>query len=145
LYSGYTETSITPENSHIDHVEPRSLFPDRTFDYQNLVAAYPQGNADDDGRNIEYGAHWKGSIPLAVTPLMEGCHDHIRFLPSGKVAGLTSEGISTVQTLHLNHPRLVELRRAAINGVIEAGGEVSLSADSNGRLPEYVSAIACVA
>ena len=142
----YTEHGIDEDSSHIDHVLPRSISPALLLDYSNLLAAYPlnQGDLRVDGQTLVlYGAHYRQNTILQVTPLHDDCAAHFQFLPSGRVRGTSLDGQSTIDALNLNAGRLVELRRAAIDGAIEATIRgVGISVDVvGGRLPEFVSSV----
>ncbi len=107
---------------HLEHVEPKSRAPARTFDHANLIAC-----AIDDGqvrglvRQDLFGGHAKGSWFHAegfVHPLLGNCRDYFHYEGSGKVvpqAGLPrreqAKARLTIHHLNLNAPVLVVWRR----------------------------------
>lgn len=48
----YCERGVTTSSSHIEHVYPKSVYPDKTFDYQNLVASCNGESCSITGRDI---------------------------------------------------------------------------------------------
>ena len=92
---------------HIEHYRPRSAFPERAFDWDNLLWACPRCNSD----------HKKGHFPEAADggPILDPCDDlpadHLVFDydPVARLAnvyGRTTRGTTTVDLLQLNRPEL---------------------------------------
>ena len=48
----YCEREVTTSNSHIEHVYPKSTYPDKMFDYQNLVTSCNGDSCPITGPNI---------------------------------------------------------------------------------------------
>jgi uncharacterized protein (TIGR02646 family) len=138
----YTERAIDVGSAHIDHVVPRSVSPEDELEFSNLVAAYPRDSVVD-GQVVPYGAHHRGSAVLPVTPLEHDCDTHFRFSPTGRIIPITEAGVETIAILNLNAGPLLDLRRAAVAGAIEAigrGEDLSMGV-ANGRLPEFASTL----
>jgi HNH endonuclease len=83
----------------VEHVQPKSLHPDLTTSYQNLVYACTFCNT----RKL---SHVLPSV-LVQLPLSE----HIRFAADGRVEPTTPAGEWLVDALLLNHPGRVEWRQ----------------------------------
>lgn len=135
--------SITCDfGAHIEHIEPKSKNPQRTFDHTNLVVS-----AIDDckARNIlkenVFGGHAKGSWYKAdefISPLMTNCCDYFHYEVSGRVVPKTNlinqrekdRADLTINVLNLNAPLLIRWRKACLEQldimINEADDEASL-------------------
>jgi uncharacterized protein (TIGR02646 family) len=110
---------------HIEHVQPKSQYPERTFDYQNLAAC-----ALDSASDLQYfkaqthevfGGHAKGSkynSNLFVSCHQPNCTSFFAYLSDGRIVpkdGLnvldTNKAIYTIGLLNLNSTYLITLRR----------------------------------
>lgn len=109
----YCESKITHvDYGHIEHFRPKSLFPDRTFEWTNLFLACGVCN----------GGEFKGDrFPEAADngPLVNPCDDdpagHFRFdhdpgTGLASVYGTTPRGATTERLLGLNRPALRAVR-----------------------------------
>lgn len=109
---------------HIEHIQPKSAYPQRTFDYQNLAASALDSENDLKSFNVQsqevFGGHAK--LSKYDTNLFISCHqpDCARFfayLSDGRVvpalnlqAAERTKAEYTIETLNLNSPFLVNLR-----------------------------------
>lgn len=107
---------------HIEHIRPKSKFPQDTFSYGNLVAS---ALSDQDLKGLVvaevFGGHAKGNDydpELFVSCLSAGSSRFFAYLSDGRVepaAGLSAEerdkAIYTRDLLNLNSPFLVNRRR----------------------------------
>ncbi len=106
---------------HIEHLQPKSLYPLQTFDYTNLAAS---ALSDGDLKTIKddtFGGHAKLGIYNAA--LFVSCHEpdcgrYFAYLSDGRV--IASDNMSnlekgranyTITVLNLNSPYLVNRRR----------------------------------
>jgi len=106
---------------HIEHLQPKSLYPLQTFDYTNLAAS---ALSTDDLKTIKedtFGGHAKLGVYDAT--LFVSCHDpdcarYFAYLSDGRV--VTNDNLSnsekdqanyTITLLNLNSPYLVNRRR----------------------------------
>ena len=136
---GYSETSIDnkypvlDENSqeiskylgaHIEHIEPKSKAPSRTFEHDNLLLSAID-TVKERGvlkRDI-FGGHRKlrsYSETSFVSPLWSNCRDYFHFetstgrvVPSSNLPSRREQAKArlTIYILNLNAPYLVNLRR----------------------------------
>ncbi|MGL4502982.1 MAG: retron system putative HNH endonuclease [Planktothrix sp.] len=141
----YTGILIDTDTSHIEHLKPYSICRDEKnyedVNYFNLVTAYPGRNYkseedekdEDDELNqpskkskknsqkCPFGAHARDNwyeLDNFVIPLQSDCEDRFKFYDSGKVEATNHEDSAaqkTIEKLVLNHPRLIDLRRMAID------------------------------
>lgn len=108
--------------THIEHLEPKSQNPLRTFDYKNLVlSALSSDDLHTMNRDDVFGGHAKLSeydASLFVSCLQENCSTYFVYLSTGKVEpsrSLTSADHNkaqyTIDLLNLNSPYLVTQRK----------------------------------
>lgn len=113
----YCESSVTSEDSHVEHFRPRSQFPSLELDYQNLHCSCLRTVAP--GEPVHCG-HSKGSwfdSELLISPLQQGCEKRFRFAPNGEIRPRRSDdraAATTIRRLGLDLPKLNRLRAAAV-------------------------------
>lgn len=138
-----TATSSTDHGCHIEHIKPKSLFPENTFDYDNLVIsvldhldlqrlkqdAFVDESPEDDLSHRElFGGHAKDNEydELFISPLEADCQGYFLYLEeSGEIvpaSELTDEALArairTIELLNLNHPYLKNQRRKRMAEVV---------------------------
>jgi uncharacterized protein (TIGR02646 family) len=107
---------------HLDHVEPKSVNPSRTFDHGNLLLS-----AIDDAKKRKlirqdvFGGHYRQSRFSSIefiNPLWPDCRRYFHYASDGKIEpalGLSfsyaSKARYTIEVLNLNAPILVNRRR----------------------------------
>jgi hypothetical protein len=96
----------------IDHVIARTVAPERSCDYENLVYACAACNSSKQAEHLP-------------DPCRESFATHLRVRADGVVEGLTKAGLRMVALLHLNRDRALEFRRRLLNTLrcIEQAGE----------------------
>ena len=121
---GYSELNAARHGLgvHIEHIEPKSRAPQRTFEHGNLIASAL--HADDLGKLApadRFGGHAKGDRydpARFISPLDPGCRCYFAYDSDGIIG--PAEGLSehdsgkaayTIQLLNLNAPILVNKRR----------------------------------
>lgn len=77
-------------------------------------------------RGIE-GMRLHSEMPLLLDPCMDQPAEHIDFDVSGRVIAKSERGHVTIETLALNRPQLIELRRSEADKVIQDLNEGNLS------------------
>ena len=118
--SGYTETPLHLEKSHIDHFKKQSLYPQLVFEWNNYVV---------DGKDDTYGARFKDNSirnradnEKLINPVVEEAQRFFKYELSGKI--VPAEGLSeedneraefTINTFNLNESSLVDRRKKIIN------------------------------
>ncbi|MGL4979444.1 MAG: retron system putative HNH endonuclease [Plesiomonas sp.] len=112
--------------THIEHLEPKSANPARTFDYSNLVLS---ALSSDDLTTIDkkdvFGGHAKLSqydASLFVSCLHVDCADYFAYLSNGKIEPARKlesdqqyQAQYTIDLLNLNSPYLVNQRKNWLN------------------------------
>lgn len=145
--------SGTTADTMNEHVEAQNIAPNKSLDFNNIVASCTTLNQCDE-------AH--GSQPLPLTPLMDECETELQFMLSGRVNGLTERAKNAIDVLNLgdherNNKRLVEKRKYLTHSLLlengvdpEAGLEDDdllnmlindLSLPKDGRLEPYAPVV----
>lgn len=119
----YSEICIENNNlgTHIEHIEPKSDNPQRTFDYQNLVVS-ALNSEDLKRRNKEdiFGGHARKNTNFVnfISPLQDNCFEYFIYTSDGRVS--PSESLSeedkmkanyTINELNLNCDYLITERK----------------------------------
>lgn len=106
----YCCKTIDETSSVNEHVQAQRLAPNRTMDFNNIVASCKtKGRCDDE----------HGSQPLPLTPLMIECETELRFRASGKVEGNKSTSATeTIRVLGLNGKAIQDERKQMIDSLI---------------------------
>lgn len=107
------EISGTNVDTMNEHVQPRHHFPNLSMDFNNIVASCTQNGHCDDN---------KGSQILPLTPLMNECETELEFRLNGKVVAKTERAEQAIEILQLNHQKLCETRKQAIEGFLYIHG-----------------------
>jgi len=151
---GYTEFNINDfrskssakkEGCHIEHIKPKKVYPQQTFNYDNLIISVlddlnlqqfrqdifidEQPN-DDNSHQLYFGGHRKGDVydpALFVSPTDADCGRYFIFIEdSGEITPAPSltdddkaKAIYTIDLLNLNHPYLKNQRRKRMAEIIE--------------------------
>jgi uncharacterized protein (TIGR02646 family) len=131
----------TRHSCHVEHLLPQCRnVPAETIDYQNMLACYPPS---DSTEACQYGAQAKADYDPAanpfVSPLSPNVEQHFQFGKNGSVTGVTDAAVATVTVLKLDHPMLVNDRKAVINGWLNPKNGRSLSASAARRLAVEMS------
>lgn len=146
----YCESRISMDDSHIEHFRPKTKFPDRQLDYENLLCSCQQDPSRGEPRHC---GHRKGSWfdeKLLLSPLEEDCEDRFTFTANGDVFPRSNEdgrAKTTIERLGLDIPKLRALRAAAIDALHTASIEDIerlLERRVNGRLLGFHTTIAQV-
>lgn len=107
--------------THIEHIEPKSKNPSRTFDYRNLIlSALSSDDLESRDKDDIFGGHAKLSVydsSLFVSCLNPICSQHFVYLLDGRVEpskkldqDAQNSAQYTIDLLNLNSPYLVTLR-----------------------------------
>jgi uncharacterized protein (TIGR02646 family) len=133
----YTELNLDELGSHIEHIKPKSRYPECTFDYQNLVLSCFHSvelqhfaYADRFGGHLKCGDNSKGEIDkydpdLFISPLQADCENYFSYEVNGLVqpnSNLSKEekkrAIYTIDALNLNAPYLKRERYKVITEML---------------------------
>ena len=154
----YTMKTIPTRNgkrmAHIEHILPQSAHAKDTVTWTNLLACVPGSQ-----EACEYGARRKDNFDPALhafpSPTTPGIADEFRFRRNGNVEGVSPRAKAAIvpKVLNLNHPHLVNDRRAKIEGALSHKPTAANARrralqlrkpDDEGKLEAYCEALAQV-
>ncbi|EIX9148764.1 MULTISPECIES: retron system putative HNH endonuclease [Enterobacteriaceae] len=147
---------------HLEHIEPKSLNPHKTFEHSNLiVSAISSSSLHLLSRKDVFGGHAKlsrYSNTSFISPLMANSQDYFHYEASGRVVPKESlndkrekaKARLTIYLLNLNAPVLVHWRKVWISAlsklidesdpqVIRQMAELELSPVGNALRPFYTA------
>jgi uncharacterized protein (TIGR02646 family) len=164
----YTMVRIeTAGECHIEHIIPQNQDRTKDLDYTNMAACFPRDGGDTSfgfGAPLKAGAHVVPNENF-VSPNSGGCEGRFLFDGNGKIRAREGDAAAeqTIQTIRLDHPSLVEMRREVMAyhglGILPKGirpgkeevmgpkrarrfAEEVLKPDAAGRLAELCVALA---
>jgi uncharacterized protein (TIGR02646 family) len=118
----YCETTITPNDSHIEHMVPRSANPGHDYEYQNLAESCDGGTVEHCGRfkdDRHQNPHYAYDAALFCIPHDPATCRLFRYLTTGDVVASPGTDAADQQKaaymigyLGLGCPRLTGRRRA---------------------------------
>lgn len=119
---GYTEIHINEvKDGHIDHYRKRDLFPNLTFDWNNLVVAL---------KDSDFGANYKDNrsgingddYDNIFNPVIDNVENYFDYTTWGKVTAKatiseadTRKADKTIEVFNLNHKSLTDRRKNLIS------------------------------
>ncbi|MCI5209550.1 MAG: TIGR02646 family protein [Candidatus Electrothrix sp. ATG2] len=125
----YCEVIISLKDCHVEHLKPKSIYPQNMFAYENLLASCNQKESCGHKKGKWYSSDM-------VSPLDQDCEKRFtytldgRIIPSGKEDTSASE---TIEQLGLNCPKLKNQRKNII---------LALDNGENGPEPNYLQTVA---
>ena len=116
---GYCCDKINLDSSVNEHVEAQDLAPNRTLDYDNIIASCTHSNQCDRAHKSQV---------LSLTPLMTACEIELKYYLTGRIEGLTDRAKDCIRVLNLgdsnqNNRRLISKRKQAIEALLYEQGE----------------------
>lgn len=121
----YTETYITPDNSHIDHFKKRSLFQNLVLDWNNLLASC---NSEYYGAKFKDKKIQKTDYKYLINPVKKDPHLHFKYSLTGEIL-FDKEDLQAQKTifiLNLNDLSLIGQRKEVANHVISMYKQLSV-------------------
>lgn len=116
----YCCQAISGENDDTmnEHVEAQKLAPNRTLDFNNIVASCKTPKQCDASHGSQF---------LPLTPIMSECELELKFKLSGRVEGLTQRAIDSIRVLNLgdkeqNNKALIEKRKYLSESLLWTNG-----------------------
>lgn len=115
----YTEIRICNNNDcHIDHFRTRNLFPDKTFEYRNLLVSC---NSEDYGakykdKQVKGKADYEGLL----NPVDDKPAEYLEYTFTGEILPVegNERGAKTIDYFNLNQRCLVNHRKQAIHSLL---------------------------
>lgn len=123
----YCGMRIERKTSHIEHLKPRTNYPDLALDYTNLIASC-QGESEQPPPQPVHCGHKKRywyDENLMVSPLDANCENFFRYSGFGDIlptdeSNKKAAAETTIEQLGLDIPKLARMRREAIDGILQA-------------------------
>ena len=152
----YCNRRVGRDSSHIEHVRPRSRYPEEEASYGNLLASCQR--EEQRGEPLHCGASkadWYDD-GLFVSPLQPDCETRFRYTGDGGIYPVQQSdraALETLQRLRLDIPKLRRLREGAIDAFMDSSltpqdlrylSEALLQRDAAGMFPEFCVAVVCV-
>jgi uncharacterized protein (TIGR02646 family) len=141
----YCGERIVCADSHIEHFQPQTEYPDLELDYFNLLASCQQKIAPKEPRHCGMGKGDWFDAELLVSPLIDDCEEFFEYtaigeiLPS-RVPEQAERATETIERLSLNIPKLQAARAGAIDSIYgDPELELPLSDDEIDKLIHYYS------
>ncbi len=142
-----------PLLQRIAHVEPRTVAPNRTLDFTNMVLSCSSGRHRYPDAAVAKGEQScdesQGSEPLPVHPLQPDCQSMFDYLDNGAIQPAGTEAIPSIRILNLDCERLRRCRKAAISAALEMRARMDLHSwekiyrdPPHPNIPEFWPAIA---
>lgn len=113
----YCGQEISPDNSVIEHLKSRDLYPKHQLEYGNLVCSC-NGGQDRKKRNSQYPLYCdanKGNLEIYISPVEYICESKFEFDDEGNIFGVDEASRDTIKVLNLNNKKLRNLRKSAID------------------------------
>ena len=118
----YCGRRIRVENSHVEHLVPRSKEPSLCLEYGNLLASCQKNIGKHHPRHCGMlKEDWYDAV-LMVSPLNDDCEERFVFNAFGNIGprnGSDAGARETIERLGLDINRLMAFRRKAIEGYLE--------------------------
>lgn len=105
---GYCNSSVgVTDSGSIDHFYPKYKFPERAFDWDNLMLSCHACNISKMD-HFPLDAH---GDPLLFNPRTDDPQSHFKLNEDGRLRGLTPKGTASIEIFRLNREALAEARR----------------------------------
>lgn len=111
----YCGERILEENSHIEHLKPRSKYSQDQLDYYNMLASCNGKKQCGDKKNDWYDSH------NTISPLSNNCEVRFLYSPDGQIlpaADNDDAAVQTIENIGLNIKKLIALRSQSIEGAL---------------------------
>lgn len=128
---GYTEIYINDlKDCHIDHYKKKSMFPELTFEWNNLIVATKDSNFGANYKDNKSGIQ-KNNYGNIFNPVIDNVENYFDYTTWGEVTPKTAisevenqKAIKTIEVFNLNHNSLKDRRKNLIS-MIGSYGEIA--------------------
>jgi uncharacterized protein (TIGR02646 family) len=113
----YCESELSVHNtktSHIEHLYPQSCYPEKAFDYVNMLLSCSCPPEKESGIACHCGQCKKDYDPeQMITPLDPSCESHFSYTTDGLIHAIDTDAkaLSSIKHLGLNAPLITRARR----------------------------------
>lgn len=120
----YCGDRIDPSSSHIEHLKPRSCYPDLELDYYNLMASCLKALEPKQPIHCGHSKEEWFKESEFVSPLDPDCENAFTFTENGRIlpcpqTSTTTAAQTTIDRLSLDIPKLRLQREGAIRGITD--------------------------
>ena len=105
----YCCKSLVDEETRVEHLDCRSKYPKKTYEYDNLLLSCATENQCDKA---------KENKALPLTPLMNECDEEIKINFAGELVGNTHRAKLAIEILNLNQRKICNNRRLKYDEII---------------------------
>jgi len=151
----YCERRITRDESHIEHIKPRSRYPDDSLDYGNLLASCMREMEKRKPRHCGMRKDNWYDESLFISPTDSACEGRFGFTGMGQIYSLDDGDAAaneTIDRLGLDIRKLRAKRKGVLDAFVDDLNTLSRDdrqrmidefqiRDRNGMLQEFCSAI----
>lgn len=148
MLCAYCESTFTKDDSHIEHLYPRSKYKGLTFEWKNLFGScnneFTCGIYKDSARNPHQVNH-----ELLIKPDQDDPRDYLHFYKNGRISargGLTDaqyhRAKETIKAFNLNNTALTSLRRRHLEPLLQLEEEFIIWSDMCEDDPELLDELA---
>ncbi|MGE4518919.1 MAG: retron system putative HNH endonuclease [Desulfobacteraceae bacterium] len=149
----YCQRRLYLNDSHIEHFNPQCKKEVDPLDYSNMLCSCQNQLESGEPRHCgNLKGDWYDS-KLLVSPFNKDCENQFEFYGNGEIAPFGFENTAaetTIEKLGLNIPKLIDLRKKAIEPFLEENLDTQelkkfvkgyLKPDSDGKLGEFYTVI----
>lgn len=126
---------VIKKNFSIEHLVPIDVDPCLMFNYDNMMASCSGGGKDSGDEPSDMGLEpfpkycnlSRGSQPLAIHPMMEGCEMYFEYeikKDTIDIKGKSQVAKDVIKFLNLNTPKFTKARYEAMKGYLIDEGEL---------------------
>ncbi|MEA5551562.1 retron system putative HNH endonuclease [Anabaena cylindrica UHCC 0172] len=153
----YCGRLITIDSSHIEHLQPRTTYPQLSLDYTNLLASCQKDTVPKEPLHCGKKKDKWYDKKLMVSPLDINCGEFFRYTEDGQILSTENPekalaAQTTIDKLDLNIDKLKKMRIGAIEAILEGLEDLTdnereillqrfSQSDGNGQNEEFCAAI----
>jgi uncharacterized protein (TIGR02646 family) len=120
----YCENEIKPNDCHVEHFKPQSIYPKHQLDYKNLLCSCQQKLGKKDPRHCGNSKEdWFDENNL-ISPLISDCESRFKYTFDGYILPSIEDDVAakiTIEKLNLGIDKLNASRNKAIEPFIDDG------------------------
>ena len=118
----YCECKLIDDDSHIEHIKPRSKYKDLQLSYDNIVCSCQMPNKNYEQRHCAITKDNWFDEKLFISPLNHNCQNHFIYKADGHVFPRQPNDLAAIETikhLELDCQKLVDNRFAFLDSFLD--------------------------
>ncbi|EJF51926.1 TIGR02646 family protein [Saprospira grandis DSM 2844] len=131
----YCEKRVSLDNSHLEHIYPKSKYPSQTFDYNNLIVSCEGTHCNlDESTSKNICGHKKlnefNPINFLDPTTTTDIGEYFIYNKEGEILASTKDSVKAdymINTLNLNYSGLIESRKNTVRALVNAFRRLSLN------------------